>query len=98
MIDEKKDINNGISKKNMIIIFFFSLTANFLGSWYAYAMTHNQIFTQAMIGLCIPFFNLFYANAFVEAKLFSDRLKITALSGLALSIGSTVMLIMQRYV
>lgn len=93
----EENVNNVTSKK-LIIIFFFSLIANFLGSWYGYAMTHSQMIIQAILGLCIPFSNLFYSNAFIEAKDFKDRVKITFAAGLALSIGSTLMLLLQKYI
>lgn len=89
--------NESIEPKKLIIIFIISLISNFLASWFGYAMTHNQIYIQAALGLCIPFFNLFYANALIEAKSFKDRIKLTSAAGLALSIGSTLMLLLQKY-
>ena len=93
-MEEVKKVN----AKKLGIIFLFSLIANFLGSWYGYAMTHGQLFIQAMLGLCIPFSNLFYSNAFIEANNFKDRVKITFAAGFALSIGSTLMLLLQKYI
>jgi len=93
----EEEKNNIINFKKLIIIFFFSLIANFLGSWYGYAMTHGQIITQAILGMCIPFSNLFSSNAFIEAKNFKDRVKITFVAGLAVPIGSTLMLLFQKY-
>jgi hypothetical protein len=87
-----------VTAKKLAVIFCFSLVANFLGSWYGYAMTHGQIVVQAILGICIPFSNLFYSNAFIEAKSFKDRVKITFAAGLALSIGSTLMLLLQEYI
>lgn len=87
-----------LDTKRLITIFMFSLIANFLGSWYGYAMTHGEIATQSILGLIIPFCNLFYSNAFIEAKDFRDRVKITFAAGLALSVGSTLMLTLQLYI
>jgi hypothetical protein len=87
---------SSISIKRLVIIFFFALFSNFIGSWYAYAMTHNQVLVQAILGLCIPFSSLFYSNAFIEAKTIKDRIKITFAAGMALSIGSTLMLFLQE--
>lgn len=87
-----------VTIKKLIVIFLFSLIANFFSAWYGYAMTHGQILIQAILGLCIPFLNLFYSNAFIEAKTFKDRIKITSAAGLALSIGSTLMLLLQKYI
>ncbi len=97
MNNNKEDLKE-VNLKKLAIIFLFSLIANFLGSWYGYAMTHGQIFTQAILGLCIPLSNLFYSNAFIEAKLFKDRVKITFAAGLALSLGSSLMLLVQKYI
>lgn len=94
----KEEKNSNVTIKKLIVIFFFSLIANFLSSWYGYAMNHSQILTQAILGLCLPFSHLFYSNAFIEAKNFKDRLKITSAAGLALSIGSTLMLLFQKYI
>lgn len=87
-----------VTAKKLAVIFCFSLVANFLGSWYGYAMTHGQIIIQAALGLCIPFSNLFYSNAFIEAENFKDRVKITFAAGLALSMGSTLMLLLQKQI
>jgi len=89
--------NENIKIKKLIIIFIISLISSFLASWFSYAMTHNQIYIQAALGICIPFFNLFYTNALIEAKNFKDRVKMTITAGLALSIGSTLMLLLQKY-
>lgn len=94
-MDHKESEN--ITYKKLFIIFSLSLVANFLGSWFGYAMTHNQIITQAILGLVLPFANLFYTISFIEAKSLKDRLKLTLASALALSIGSTSMLFLQRY-
>jgi hypothetical protein len=89
--------NQNITYKKLFVIFSLSLVANFLGSWFGYAMTHNQMLTQAILGLILPFANLFYTISFIEAKSLKDRLKLTLASALALSIGSTSMLILQSY-
>jgi FtsH-binding integral membrane protein len=89
--------NQNITYKKLFVIFSLSLVANFLGSWFGYAMTHNQMLTQAILGLILPFANLFYTISFIEAKSLKDRLKLTLASALALSIGSTLMLILQSY-
>ena len=94
MVNEKKEL----TKKKLIIIFSLSLVANFLGSWFGYAMTHGQILTQALLGFILPFANLFYTNAFIEAKNFQERVKITLAASLALSLGSTLMLLLQKYI
>lgn len=95
-MNTKEDEPKKVTAKKLATIFVFSLVANFLGSWYGYAMTHGQIIIQAALGLCIPFSNLFYSNAFIEAENFKDRVRITFAAGLALSMGSTLMLLLQK--
>jgi hypothetical protein len=95
---KEQDSISKLTNKKLALIFVLALAANFLGSWYGYAMMHGQILTQAILGLCIPFSNLFYSNAFIEARSISDRIKITFAAALALSTGSTLMLLFQKYI
>jgi hypothetical protein len=86
-----------ITKRKMLIIFLLSLTSNFLGSWFGYALNHDQIVTQAVIGFFLPQINFLSAYWFIEAKTILDRFKITLISSFALSLGGTLMLLSQRY-
>lgn len=96
MLEDKED--KKITTKKLGIIFLFSLFSNFLASWFGYAMAHGQVFTQAILGLFIPFSNLFYSNALIEAKSFKDRIKLTIAAGIALSVGTTLMLLLQKHI
>jgi len=84
-----------INIKKLLLVFLMSLIANFIGSWYGYAVANNQIFIQAILGLCIPVSNIFYVSYFIEAKTLKDRIKLTITAGLALSTASTLMLMLQ---
>jgi hypothetical protein len=92
--NEKKSIG----KKELILVFVMSLLSNFLGSWYGYSVANDKIITQAILGLVIPVANMFYANYFIEAKTLKNRMKLTVVAGMALSCGSTLMLLMQKYI
>lgn len=86
-----------LTKRKMAAIFLLSLTSNFFGSWFGYAINHNQIFTQAAIGFFLPMINFLSAYWFIEAKTIKERFKITLISSFAVSTGGTLMLLSQRY-
>ena len=80
----------------LITVFFLSLVSDFWANWYSYAIVHDWIVLQAFLGMALPFLNLPGVLFFIDKKDMKVRLKLCAISALAMSLGSTLMLLMIR--
>ena len=69
---------------------------DFWANWYSYAIVHDWIVVQAFLGLALPFLNLPSILFFIDQKDIKIRLKLCAVSAVAMMIGSTAMLLMIR--
>ena len=83
-----------IEKFKLTSIFIITVIADFWANWYGYAVMHDWIVTQAFLGMAMPLIYFPQGYLFVEAKGLKERLKITIVCALAMSIGSTLMLLM----
>ncbi len=83
-----------IHKYKLTSIFISTIIADFWGSWYGYAIAHDWIIAQAFLGMVMPFLYFLQTYLFIEAQTIKERLKITGICALAMSIGSTAMLLM----
>ena len=76
--------------------FILTVVADFWANWYGYAIVHDWIVLQAFLGIALPFLNLPGVLFFIDKKDLSVRLKLCAVTALAMSMGSTLMLLMVR--
>ena len=79
-----------------ITVFTLSFITDFWANWYAYAVVHDWIVLQAFLGMALPFLNLPGVLFFIDRKDLGVRLKLCAVTALAMSMGSTLMLLMIR--
>ena len=77
-------------------VFTLALITDFWANWYSYAIVHDWIVLQAFLGIALPFLNLPGILFFIDKKDMKVRLKLCAISALAMSMGSTFMLLMVR--
>ena len=77
-------------------VFTLALITDFWANWYGYAIVHDWIVLQAFLGMALPFLNLPGVLFFIDKKDLRVRLKLCAVSALAMSMGSTLMLLMVR--
>ena len=77
-------------------VFTLALITDFWANWYSYAIVHDWIVLQAFLGIALPFLNLPGVLFFIDMKDMKVRLKLCAVSALAMSLGSTLMLLMIR--
>jgi hypothetical protein len=77
-------------------VFTLALITDFWANWYSYAIVHDWIVLQAFLGMALPFLNLPGVLFFIDKKDMKVRLKLCAFSALAMSLGSTLMLLMIR--
>ena len=75
-------------------VFIITVIGDFWSNWYGYAVMHDWIVLQAFLGMAMPLLYFPQGYLFVEAKGVKERLKITVVCALAMSIGSTLMLLM----
>ena len=83
-----------IDRYRLSSIFIFTVIGDFWGNWYGYAIMHDWIVTQAFLGMAMPLLYFPQGYLFIEAKGVKEKLKITVVCALAMSIGSTLMLLM----
>ena len=77
-------------------VFALSLITDFWANWYSYAIVHDWIVLQAFLGMALPFLNLPGVLFFIDQKDMKVRGKLCAVTALAMSLGSTLMLLMVR--
>ena len=79
-----------------VTVFVLAFITDFWANWYSYAIVHDWIVLQAFLGMALPFLNLPGVLFFIDRKDMKVRLKLCAISALAMSLGSTLMLLMVR--
>ena len=83
-----------IHRYKLTSIFISTIIADFWSSWYGYAIMHDWIVLQAFLGMAMPFLYFLQTYLFIESKSIKERLKITGICALSMTLGSTVMLLM----
>ena len=79
-----------------ITVFILALVTDFWANWYSYAIVNDWIVLQAFLGMALPFLILPGVLFFIDQKDMKVRLKLCAVSAIAMSLGSTLMLLMVR--
>jgi len=79
-----------------ITVFTLALITDFWANWYSYAIVHDWIVFQAFLGMALPFLNLPGILFFIDKRDMRVRLKLCAVTAIAMSMGSTLMLLMVR--
>ena len=79
-----------------VTVFVLALVTDFWANWYSYAINHDWIVLQALLGVALPFLNLPGFLFFIDQKDLAVRIKLCAVTALAMSLGSTLMLLMVR--
>jgi hypothetical protein len=83
-----------IEKHKLFSIFIITVIGDFWSNWYGYAVMHDWIVLQAFLGMAMPLIYFPQGYLFIEAKGLKERFKITIVCALAMSLGSTLMLLM----
>jgi hypothetical protein len=87
---------NWMNEHMYTTVFVLAFITDFWANWYSYAIVHDWIVLQAFLGMALPFLNLPGVLFFIDKKDMRVRLKLCAVSALAMSMGSTLMLLMVR--
>ena len=84
-------------KHQLRVAFVFGLLVDFVASWYSYAFTHDWLVLQASLGFIVPILNFPLILLFVDEKDLIKRIKLTLVMALAMTMGSTLVLLMVKH-
>ena len=77
-------------------VFGSGVIIDFWAYWYSYAIVHDWIVLQAVLGFFLPFMNFPFIHWFIDEKDIAERFKLCLCSAFAMVLGSTLMLLMIR--
>jgi hypothetical protein len=77
-------------------VFFSGVIIDFWANWYSYAVVHDWIVLQALLGFFLPILNFPFIHWFIDEKDIMKRFKLTLVTACSMVIGSTMMLLMIR--
>ena len=77
-------------------VFFSGVLIDFWANWYQYAIMHDWIILQAILGFFLPILNFPFIHWFIDEKDIRERFRLTLISCASMVIGSTLMLLMVR--
>ena len=95
----KKIFDNCIfyaNKNKLKVIFLSGYLNDFWANWYSYAIVHDWIILQAILGFFLPIINFPFALWFINETDTMERFRMTIVTAFAMCFGSTTMLLMIR--
>lgn len=75
------------------IVFMSSAVADFIYTFYVYALSHDWLILALLSGSVIPFINFVGAILFVDAKTTRERLFITTMTALGMLVGGFITMV-----
>ena len=94
-----KLVNNTWSWMNenkLKTVFISGVIIDFWANWYSYAIVHDWIVLQAILGFMLPLLNFPFTHWFIEEKNIMERFRMCLITAFAMMLGSTLMLLMIR--
>ena len=85
-----------MEEHKLVTIFFFGMVVDFWAQWYMYAVNHDWIVLQALVGMMLPILNFPLSIWFIDEKDHKVRFKYVLCASVSMTVGSTVMLLMVR--
>ena len=77
-------------------LFISGVVIDFWANWYSYAIVHDWIVLQALLGFFLPILNFPFIHWFIDETDIRERFKMTMVCAFSMVIGSTLMLLMIR--
>jgi hypothetical protein len=77
-------------------VFISGVIIDFWANWYTYAIMHDWVFLQAILGFFLPILNFPFIHWFIDEQDIMERFRLTLVSAFSMMIGSTLMLLMIR--
>jgi hypothetical protein len=85
-----------MSENKLKTLFASGVLIDFWANWYAYAIMHDWIVLQAVLGFFLPILNFPFIHWFIDETDIRERFRMTLVTAFSMCIGSTLMLIMIR--
>tara|TARA_R100000664_G_C2757876_1_gene146382 strand:- start:4470 stop:4985 length:516 start_codon:yes stop_codon:yes gene_type:complete len=99
--DEKKGLMSQLwcimNRHKLKTLFVSGVVIDFWANWYSYAIVHDWIYLQAMLGFFLPILNFPFIHWFIDETNIRERFKMTLITAFSMVIGSTFLLIMIRH-
>ena len=77
-------------------LFASGVVIDFWANWYSYAIVHDWILLQALLGFFLPILNFPFIHWFIDEPDIRERFKMTLVTACSMVMGSTFMLLMIR--
>lgn len=77
-------------------LFVSGVVIDFWANWYSYAIVHDWILLQALLGFFLPILNFPFIHWFIDEPDIRERFKMTLVTACSMVMGSTFMLLMIR--
>ena len=85
-----------MSDNKLKTLFISGVVIDFWANWYSYAIMHDWIILQAILGFFLPILNFPFIHWFIDEPAIGERFKMTLVTAFSMMIGSTLMLLMIR--
>ena len=85
-----------MSENKLKTLFFSGIIIDFWANWYSYAIVHDWIMLQALLGFFLPILNFPFIHWFIDEHDIRERFKMTLVTACSMMLGSTLMLLMIR--
>ena len=96
MLVDVHSLWGSLNRHMYMTVFVLAFITDFWVNWYSYAINHDWIVLQAFLGVALPFLNLPSVLFFIDQKDLVVRIKLCTVTAVAMSLGSTLMLLMVR--
>ena len=95
-MEKLKVIWSWMNENKFKTLFVSGVVIDFWANWYSYAIVHDWIFLQAMLGFFLPILNFPFIHWFIDEPDIRERFKMTLITAMSMMLGSTLMLLMIR--
>lgn len=96
MLAALKPIWSLMNEHKLKTLFVSGIIIDFWANWYSYAIVHDWIFLQAVLGFFLPILNFPFIHWFIDETSIHERFKMTLVTAFSMVLGSTFMLLMIR--
>ena len=91
-----KSIWGWMNENKLKTLFMSGVIIDFWANWYSYAIVHDWIALQAVLGFFLPILNFPFIHWFIDEPDIRERFKMTLITACSMVMGSTLMLLMIR--
>ena len=85
---------HSMNENKLKTLFFSGVFIDFWANWYSYAIVHDWIVLQAVLGFFLPILNFPFIHWFIDETDIRERFKMTMVTAISMVLGSTLMLLM----